>query len=206
METHTRLTVDVRNERPELFRLELGILGLLIVLSVFFSHAFIHNYVKATRPVILVQVPYFIAAEKFAAGPQSPSDIAIGKQATRVFGGEQWVSEEQIFAQNSDANGWVEWRVSDVTPGKKKVSIYLTNAADYGIVQVSINDHAVGSPIDLYASSVIPHPAVDLGIVDVNETTMKLRLTVVGKNPMASTPFYQFGIQGIALAPPPSFN
>ena len=205
MGASTRLTVDVREERPELFKIELGLLALLTVLALFFSHAFIHNYVKASSPVVLVTVPNLIPAAKFVNGPMSPPTIALGKQATRMFGGDQWVAEEQIFAQNSDANGWAEWQLPEVTPGKKHVYIYLTRAADYGVVQVSINDQNVGLPIDLYAGGVMPNPAVDLGIVELKETTMKLRLTVVGKNQLAAAPFYQFGIQGIALAPPPTF-
>jgi hypothetical protein len=200
-----KLMVDIRDERPELFKVEFGLLALLMVAAIFFSHAFIHNYVKAVTPVALVNVPNFIPAAKFITGPTSPVATSVGKQATRMFGGDQWVAEEQIFAQNGDANGWVEWQVNDVPTGKKHAYIYLTKAADYGVVQVSINDQSVGVPVDLYAGGVMPSAAVDLGIIEFKEPTMRLRLTVVGKNPLAGPPFYQFGVQGIALAPPPTF-
>lgn len=205
MVSRTSLMVEIRDERPELLKIELALLGLLTVLALFFSHALIHNYVKATKPVTLVLIPYLIPAVNFASGPVSSSKTVLGKQATRMFGGDQWVSDEQIFVQNSDASGWAEWQVTGLVPGKKSVSIYLTNAADYGMVQVSINDQAVGLPIDLYGGGVVPHAPVDLGTVEIKDTTAKLRLTVVGKNPLATAPFYQFGIQGIAFAPASTF-
>lgn len=200
MTNDLHLTVDVRDDRPELLKIELGLLVLLMATAVFLTHAFIHNYVKASAPQVVQSVANLTPAAKFSLIGQS-SQSPIGKQSTRMFVSDQWVVEEQVFVQNTEANGWVEWTVPGLTPGKKQVTIYMTRSTDYGIVQVSINDKLAGTPIDLYSPAVGPLAGVDLGIVEVTGNTLKLKVAVVNKNNLASSPYYQFGVQGIALAP-----
>lgn len=201
MKNNSELLVDVSNDRPELMKFELGLLGLLIVLAVFLTHGFIHNTIVKENVMALVEVPHLVAAKSFGEGVTTPTGIAIAKQSTRLFAADLWVVDEQLFIQNRDENGKVEWLIMNQSPGKKRVSIYLTKSADYGILQASIDGKPVGPTIDLYEAAVKPNVPVDLGSVELQSSTVTLTLQVVGKNPAASPPYYQFGIQGVSFVP-----
>lgn len=201
MSERTELMVDIRDERPELLKMELGLLGILIVVALFLTHAMIHNYLKATAPVATIKIPYLVPAGKFMAALPSPATITVGKQSTRLFGSDQWVTDEQLFVQSRDVGDTVDWVIPDQAPGKKRVEIYLTKATDYGVVQIWIDEKKLGPPIDLYDPMVRPNPGVLLGEVELKNSSVKLRVQVVGKNQTSGPPFYQFGIQGIAFTP-----
>ena len=74
-------------------------------------------------------------------------------------------------------------------------------AADYGIVQLSIDGVAVGAPIDLYASFwVIPTGPISLGTRHFTAGQHTLGVEITGANP-AATKNYLFGLDYLKLAP-----
>jgi hypothetical protein len=109
-----------------------------------------------------------------------------------------------MMASNTVEGDWVELRLPDLGPGRYVVELFLTKAADYGVVAASVNGVRLAqfdlwTRIGVQATGVLPVGEVALsGHGDV------LRLDVVGKNPNALAPHYQFGVDGVRLsvAPP----
>lgn len=198
-EDDAKMIVEVRDERRDLLKYEGVLLVLLMVVAILLTHAFIQNYLKSKPVIPIQQVANMFPASKYAVIGKFPMNLTIGNQPTRMFQSSSWSVDEQVFVQNTFAEGWVEWNVTGVSPEKKRVTLYLTKAGDYGIVQPFINGTAFGKPIDLYSYSVQPTAGIDLGIIEVKDSSLRFKLSVVGKNPKSVAPFYQFGVQGLAF-------
>ncbi len=192
---------EVQEERPDLLKIESILLGLLIVVTISFTYALIHNYIQSRSQTPVLEVQNLFPASKFLLARKSPDRTVVANQPTRLFRSDSWIVADQVFVQNAAPEGWVEWNIPAVPLGKKHVILYLTKSTDYGVVQTYFNDKAVGAPIDLYESSVQPTNGIDLGVIEVKEYAFSMKLMVVGKNPKSMAPFYQFGVQGLVLEP-----
>ncbi len=84
------------------------------------------------------------------------------------------------------------------------MSVDLTKACDYGIVQLSLDGKAVGKPIDLYYPEVSTSGPISLGTHDLTAGDHRLTVEIVGANPRAM-PSYMFGIDRIDVRPAAKF-
>jgi len=118
-------------------------------------------------------------------------------QPSTVFPGGHWSSDGHMFAQSTEKGDWIDLQLPEREPGNYHLELFLTKAADYGIVDVSLNGTQVGT-FDLYSGrGVVPTGALDLGELELRGHEDVLRLAVEGTNRRASMPFFQFGIDGI---------
>ena len=107
-----------------------------------------------------------------------------------------------MFAHGTRQGDWVELRLPEREPGHYALEIFFTKAKDYGIVAVYVNEARLGE-FDLWsARDIVPTGALKLGDVQLAGRKNVLRLEVVGKNPNASAPFFQFAIDGIRIGNP----
>ena len=81
-----------------------------------------------------------------------------------------------------------------------EVSVGLTKARDYGIVQLSLDGKKAGEPIDLYNPDVVPSGPIALGVYDLAQGRHDLTVEIVGANPKAEKS-YMFGISELELKP-----
>jgi hypothetical protein len=70
--------------------------------------------------------------------------------------------------------------------GKYKLTLQLTKAKDYGIVQLSLDGQKLGDPLDLYNPEVVPTGPLDLGTHELAKGEHKLTLEIVGANAKAA--------------------
>lgn len=82
--------------------------------------------------------------------------------------------------------------------GDKRVIVRLTKAIDYGIVQLSVNDHKAGEPIDLFNDGVIPTDEIDLGVFPLQKGQNTLTVEIVGANDKAQKA-HMFGLDYLLL-------
>ena len=80
------------------------------------------------------------------------------------------------------------------------MSVVLTKARDYGIVQLYLDGKKAGEPIDLYNPDVVPTEPIPLGVHRLGEGPHKLTVEIVGANPQALKA-YMFGISHISFKP-----
>ncbi len=89
-----------------------------------------------------------------------------------------------------------------VLPVKKTgpylLSVVLTKARDYGIVQFHVDDKKVGEPVDLYNPDVINTDPIPLGAHHLEAGDHKLTVEITGANPEA-VKAYMFGLDVVTL-------
>jgi hypothetical protein len=127
-------------------------------------------------------------------------DFSFWLQSSSGFAAGKWSKDGHMFAHNTRQGDWVELRLPEQKPGRYSLEMFMTKAADYGIVAVYVNETQLGT-FDLVSSrDVVPTGPLKLGDVQLAGRKNVLRLEVVGKNPNAASPFFQFGIDGIRIA------
>lgn len=123
-------------------------------------------------------------------------------QPTDSFTGGRWSGDAQMLAANTRKGDWIELALPDRTPGERRLEVFLTRAADYGVVRIQLNRRVLGKPIDLFSDvGVLPTGAIDLGVATLG-TQDRLRIEVVDTNARSASPHFQFGIDGIRLSAP----
>jgi hypothetical protein len=118
------------------------------------------------------------------------------------FGAGKWKNDQQLWWTGARPGDKLVLGASAPKRGKYEVSVQLTKARDYGIVQLSLDDQKAGEPIDLYNPQVIPSGSIVLGTFDLAEGQHKLTVEIVGANP-AAVKAYMFGIDRIEMKPAP---
>jgi hypothetical protein len=108
-----------------------------------------------------------------------------------------------MLAVGTQQGDWLDLELPDHEPGKQRLEIFLTKAADYGVVAVSLNGTPLGAEVDLFSDrGVMPTGAVDLGTVELRGKGDVLRVSVVRANEKTAPPHFQFGIDGVRLGQP----
>ena len=123
-----------------------------------------------------------------------------GNVSTQGMGHFQgkWKDDHQLWWTGAKPGAKLELAVPAMKTGTYDVSVVLTKARDYGIVQLSVNGKKAGDPIDLYNPAVIPTDPIPLGTFDLTEGQNKLMVEIVGANEKA-VPAYMFGLDQVIL-------
>src|SRR5579871_1711774 len=125
-----------------------------------------------------------------------------GTQDMRGFGLDLWSNDKQLFAHIEQAGAWTELEVPVATDGPQRLIVYLTKAADFGIVQFSVDGKLLAKPIDLCLPGSQPSVGpIDLGVVNLKKGTAILRLEVVGANSESKGYRYAWGLDCLVLQP-----
>ncbi len=82
--------------------------------------------------------------------------------------------------------------------GTYRLSVNLTKAVDYGIVQLSLDGKKLGEPLDLYNNGVVATGPIDLGTHTLEAGKHKLTLEITGTNPKAKKA-YMVGLDWVKL-------
>jgi hypothetical protein len=117
-------------------------------------------------------------------------------------GAGKWKNDIQLWWTGARPGSVLELALPVAENGKHEVIVYLTKAADYGIVQLSLDGKKAGEPIDLFNRGVIPSGPISLGTHDLTAGPHKLSVEIVGANPDAKKS-YMFGISQIDVKPAP---
>lgn len=146
---------------------------------------------------------------KAARGPKAPIDAKTGRvpgalegeslkfrvsagkataQPMGQFKGGQWSGDSQLFWTGGRPGDKLTIDLPDFT-GTVDLEVVLTCAKDYGIVKLSLDDQALGDPIDLYNSDVIPSGVLSFSKLSVTGRKHTLTIQIAGANPRADKAF-----------------
>jgi len=113
--------------------------------------------------------------------------------------GGKWSDEAHLWWTGAKAGRLRSiWPVPVEKTARYRLTMQLTKAIDYGIVQLSLDGKKLGEPIDLFNNGVVPTGVLDMGVHDLNAGQHTLRIQVVGANEKALKR-YMFGIDYILL-------
>jgi hypothetical protein len=96
-----------------------------------------------------------------------------------------WSNGTQAWIHGTKAGDKVVFGFAVPTAGSYDLSTVLTKAADYGIVDIQIDDNTKVT-FDGYAASGVSTQEVDLGTAQLTAGNHQLSITLTGKNPAAT--------------------
>lgn len=124
--------------------------------------------------------------------------LEAGPQEMSPFGND-WSDERDLLVLAREPGAFIELRLpADV---RKRLVLYATKAADYGIVRVSVNGK-VAREFDGYSEKVLPTGPLDLSVFEPRDGAFVLRTEVIGTSPNAIGIKYVIGLDCIVLSNP----
>jgi hypothetical protein len=114
------------------------------------------------------------------------------------FAGLSWSQNRQLWWTGAQVGDTLILGFQVPAAGTYRVLGRLTKAADYGIVQLSIDQQVVVEQLDLYNTSPQPTAEVDLGEHVLGSGEHTLEVKIVGANDSAEKA-YMFGIDYLRL-------
>ncbi len=119
-----------------------------------------------------------------------------GPQEMKGFG-PQWSGNSQVLYHPSGQGGSLSLELPVDKAGAYALSVYLTKAPDYGIVQMKVDGKAVGAPFDGYDVGVTRSNKISLGTVELTAGNHEIAFEVVGKNDKSTG--YLVGVDAVML-------
>jgi hypothetical protein len=123
-------------------------------------------------------------------GNAAPQDMA-------GYGGN-WSDQSHLWWTKAKPGDRLTLAVPVKEDGTFKLTVQMTKAVDYGIIQLSLDGAKLGEPIDLYNAKVIPTGPLDLGSHELKKGDHRLTLEIVGANTKA-VQSYMAGLDYVKL-------
>jgi len=114
----------------------------------------------------------------------------------------QWSNDAHLWWIQANPGDRLDLALPVNADGKYGLSLQLTKAPDYAIVQLYLDGEKLGGPIDLYHPSVIPTGALSVGDFSLTAGQHKISVEIVGANEKAIKN-YMFGLDYVKLEPLP---
>ena len=112
--------------------------------------------------------------------------------------GDKWSNDAQLWWIEAKPGDKLELALPVEKAGKYKITLHMTKARDYGIVQLYLDGEKLDKPIDLYNPDVVPTGPVALGMHELTAGEHKLTIEITGANEKAEKA-YMFGLDYIKL-------
>jgi len=112
--------------------------------------------------------------------------------------GQNWSNDAQLWWTGAEPGDKIVLAVPVEDSGCYDLTMQLTKANDYGIVQFFLDDDKIGEPIDLYNTSVIPSGVLSFGKHELNKGEHRLSVEIIGANSNAIKE-YMFGLDYLKM-------
>jgi hypothetical protein len=109
-----------------------------------------------------------------------------------------WSHGEHLWWTGAKPGDKLDLALPVPADGRYRLSVALTQAVDYGIVQFALDGQKLGNPIDLYHDGVVPTGPLDLGAQALTAGDHKLTVEITGANEKAAKS-YMFGLDYVKL-------
>jgi len=119
-------------------------------------------------------------------------------QDLKPHGAGVWTDDNHLWWTGAQPGDTMDVAVKADKAGTYDVSVVLTKAVDYAIVQFRLDGRRLGDPIDLYNDGVVKTPALPLGTVELAAGDHVLTVEIVGANEKAQKG-YRFGMDELKL-------
>lgn len=116
------------------------------------------------------------------------------------FRSDRWSNNKQLYWIGGRPGDTLEFPI-ECKQDHCDLEMVLTCARDYGIVQLYLDDVALGKPIDLYDPNVVTTGLLHFQNIAIEKGPHVVRVQLVGANPKAAKA-YMFGIDYLRVLPP----
>lgn len=114
----------------------------------------------------------------------------------------EWSGGQQLFAMATKVGDFLEVKLPVADDQPRKVSLWLTTAADYGKLKFTINGQPAGAEFDGYSVRPVVAGPVELGTFTPVGGGLTLRVEVSGTNAASKGARHYFGLDCAVLAKP----
>ncbi|MCL5097301.1 MAG: DUF2961 domain-containing protein [Candidatus Omnitrophica bacterium] len=109
-----------------------------------------------------------------------------------------WSNSSHLWWTDAKPGDLLELALPVAESGHYRLTLQLTKARDYGIVQLYLDGQKLGDPIDLYDPEVVPSGPLAMGTHDLAAGEHRLGIAIVGANP-AAVKSYMAGLDYVKL-------
>jgi hypothetical protein len=143
---------------------------------------------------------YWVRPADLFSGMQvlSHSEGQLEEQNMSEWSDDKWTNDNQLWWTDAKPGAKLVIAMPVRKKGKYELSVSLTKAPDYAVVQFYVNGQKVGEPVDLFHESVVRGKPMKLGTIELPAGENKLTVEIVGANEQAEK-FYMVGIDGFDL-------
>ena len=122
-------------------------------------------------------------------------------QDMTVFSGGDWSGGKQVTCFGGKNGDYIEYCFSGYDDNRKyNLELYACMAADYGMIQVDVNDQKA-RVLDMYDTMVTSSGPISLGTYSPCESSFRIRVTLVGANPKAVGQKNIIGLDCMTVSP-----
>ena len=139
-----------------------------------------------------------IEAENLKVAAQS-GEFSVKPQDMALWGAERWSGGEHLVAAATKVGDYIELNVPAPDNAPRQITLYLTQAPDFGTLRFSLNGQAATATFDGYAPQVQPAASLPIGTFTPRDGKFTLRLEVTGTNPKAEGARYYFALDCLTL-------
>jgi hypothetical protein len=150
-------------------------------------------------PVPAVERHGYYTRTPAKAGGIKIMSLSGGKVQTQPMGdrrGAKWTNDDHLWWTDGKPGDKLELILPVEEAGAYELSVTLTKAPDYGIVQLTMDGKKIGEAIDLFDKEVILSDPIGLGVLELAAGEHVLGVELVGANEKA-VKAYMFGIDEI---------
>lgn len=119
-------------------------------------------------------------------------------QIMSSFAADRWSGNDQLWWTGAQPQDRLAVAVPVKNEGSYEVQVVLTQAPDYAVVQLFLDDQKLGEPIDLYSTEVRTTGVLSFGQHQLSAGEHRLTLEIIGCNPHA-TPTHMVGLDCVIL-------
>lgn len=130
---------------------------------------------------------------------QKSTAIIADKQNMVAFTNDTWSNSIQLLCTGGEIGDSIKFRFGDLNPVKHDIVIYLTQAADYGKVQFSVNGQASPVIFDGYSTEVKNSGAVKIGTFSPEHGYFDVVIKLIGTNEKTIGNRFFIGLDCITL-------
>src|SRR5579859_5306906 len=166
---------------------------------------------KIMKTVIALVAGYLLLGMAFSLGAKEPHTAGgftvLGKPPGKVqsqdmgaFPKGAWQDGDQLWWTGAKPGDKLTVVIPIKEEGTYQISIILTKAHDYAIVQLFLDGMKTGKSIDLYNPEVVPTAPISLGTHTMTKGNHSLGVEIVGANARAAKA-YMVGIDYLVFRP-----
>jgi hypothetical protein len=113
----------------------------------------------------------------------------------------EWSGNSQILVRANHPGEFIVLK-GRCAPGRRRLTLYATRSWDYGIVEFSVNGQPALTTLDGWSEHAVATGPIDLGVFDIPNGEVVLRVEVIGANPATRGTKSYFGLDCISVTEP----
>ena len=106
----------------------------------------------------------------------------------------------QLLIRGRKVGDFVELAIPTDATAPQRITLYATQAKDYGILKFAINGQAIDDTFDGYAPDPKPSAPIALGVFAPKDGKLILRVEIVGCNPKSTAVKYLAGLDAVVIS------